>query len=288
VRDNTCNNYLTGTVANPFYGLGPAGNTQGTFTNTTIARSSLLVPYPEFGAVNTSVNSGYSWYHSMTVVLEKRFSKGYTVSGNYTFSKFMQADELLNAGDQAPLRVISDQDVPHRFSVSSVAELPFGKGKALLNVANPVASRIISGWQLSGIFGYQVGFPLAWGNVLYYGDPANIVKPSDQRSVNGWFNTAGFETVSANQLVNNLRTWPLRFSQIRGRNSNNVDLALIKNTRITEGKEIQFRAEALNAFNHPGFPAPQLGPTSTTFGKITASNQAGYPRRLQLSLKYIF
>ena len=200
----------------------------------------------------------------------------------------MQADELLNAGDKAPLRVISDQDVPHRFSISSVAELPFGKGKALLNGDDPVASRIVSGWQLSGIFGYQVGFPLAWGNMLYYGNPANIVKPADQRTVDGWFNTAGFETASANQLVNNLRTWPLRFSQIRGRNSNNVDLALIKNTRISEGKEIQFRAEALNAFNHPGFPSPQMGPTSATFGRITAANQAGYPRRLQLSLKYVF
>jgi hypothetical protein len=85
-----------------------------------------------------------------------------------------------------------------------------------------------------------------------------------------------------------VRTWPLRFSQIRGRNGNNVDAALFKNTRVTEGKNIQFRAEFLNAFNHPGFPAPVLAPTSTTFGQIVASNQSGYPRRLQLTLKYIF
>jgi len=288
VRDNTCNNYLTGSVTNPFYGLGPAGNTQGTFTNTTIARSSLLLPYPEFGSVNTSVNSGYSWYHGFTLVGEKRFAKGFMVTGNYTYSKFMQADELLNAGDKAPERVISDQDVPHRFSISSIGELPFGPGKALLSGSNPVVSRLVGGWQLSGIFGYQVGFPLAWGNVLYYGNPANIVLPADQRTVDHWFNTAGFETASANQLVNNLRTWPLRFTQIRGRNGNNMDLALIKNTRIKEGKDLQFRMEALNAFNHAGFPSPQMGPTSTTFGKITAANQAGYPRRLQLTLKYIF
>jgi hypothetical protein len=288
VRDNTCNNYLTGTVTNPFYGLGPAGNTQGTFTNTTIARSALLVPYPEFGAVNTTNPQGYSWYHSVVVAVEKRFAKGYSVAANYTFSKFMQADELLNAGDPFPLRVISDQDVPQRFSVSSVGELPFGKGRALLNTSNQVVSRIVGGWQVSGVLSYQVGFPLAWGNVLYYGDPANIIKPAGERTVDNWFNTAGFEKASANQLTNNLRSWPLRFSQIRGRNTNNVDLALIKNTRINEGRNIQFRAEALNAFNHPGFPSPQMGPTSATFGQITASNQAGYPRRLQLTLKYIF
>ena len=287
VRDNTCNNYLTGSVPNPFYGLVP-GSTQGIFTNTTTSRSSLLVPYPEFGSVSTSNNQGYSWYHALVFTLEKRFSQGYSVAGNYTFSKFMQADELLNPADPFPLRVISDQDVPHRFSISSVAELPFGRNKALLHNVNPIASRIVSGWQVSGIFGYQVGFPLAWGNVLYYGNPKDIVLPADQRTVDHWFNTAGFEKNSSLQLTNNLRTWPLRFSQIRGRNSNNVDLALIKNTRINEGRNIQFRAEALNAFNHPGFPAPVLTPTSATFGTIVASNQAGYPRRLQLTLKYIF
>ena len=200
----------------------------------------------------------------------------------------MQANELLNPADPRPVKVISDQDTPHRLSLSGVMELPFGKGKPLLNSAHPLASRLVGGWQLSGIWGYQVGFPLAWGNILYYGDPANIVLPADQRTVDHWFNTAGFEKASAAQFVNNLRTWPLRFSQIRGRNGNNMDLALIKNTRVTEGQRIQFRVEALNAFNHAGFPAPQLGPTSATFGRITASNQAGYPRRLQLTLKYIF
>jgi hypothetical protein len=112
-------------------------------------------------------------------------------------------------------------------------------------------------------------------------------EPAGQRTVDGWFNTAGFETASGNQLVNNLRTWPLPFSQICGRNGNNADRALIKNMRIVEGKSIQFRAEALNVFNHPGFPSPQMTPTSSTFG-ITAANQGGYPRRPQLSLKCIF
>jgi hypothetical protein len=287
VRDNNCNNYLTGSVPNPFYGLVP-GNTQSIFTNTTIARSSLLVPFPEFGSISTTSNQGYSWYHSLVVTVEKRFAKGYSLAGNYTFSKFMQADELLNSADAFPVRVISDQDVPHRFSLSGVWELPFGKNKPLLHSVNPIASRIVSGWQISGIFGYQVGFPLAWGNVLYYGDPKNIILPAGERSVDHWFNTAGFEKASANQLVNNLRTWPLRFSQIRGRNGDNVDLAIIKNTRINEGRNIQFRAEALNAFNHPGFPSPVMTPTSATFGTIVASNQAGYPRRLQMTLKYIF
>jgi hypothetical protein len=293
-RDTACDSNLTTKVTNPFYNLVP-GNTQSIFTGTTIAKSSLLAPFPEFGTVNTSRNQGYSWYHSGTLSVEKRFAKGFSLTGNYTWSKFMQADELLNPADPYPVRVISDQDVPHRISISGVFELPFGMHKPLLNGSNPITSRLVGGWRLSGIFGYQVGFPLAWANpsgticCLQYGDPKDILLPADQRTVDHWINTANFETASAKQFTSTeLRTWPLRFSQIRGRNANNIDLAAIKDTRIREGQNIQFRAEALNAFNHPNFAAPDMNPTSKTFGQITSSNQAGYPRRLQLSLRYIF
>ena len=58
--------------------------------------------------------------------------------------------------------------------------------------------------------------------------------------------------------------------------------------------QAQFRFEALNAFNHPilssnSYQNVQVGSvTSATFGQITGSNQAGYPRRLQISFKFIF
>jgi len=117
--------------------------------------------------------------------------------------------------------------------------------------------------------------------------------PADQRTTDHYFNTAAFDTASADQLVSNLRTFPLRFPQIRQPSPNNVDLALIKNTRIKEGKDIQFRAEALNAFNHPILSSNNTNNiitsvTSATFGQIVGATQAGYPRRLQLSLKFVF
>jgi hypothetical protein len=226
------------------------------------------------------------------VSLEKRFSKGFTVNGNYTFSKFMQAINLLNASDIQPVREISDQDTPHRFTMSGIYELPFGKGKPFLDVANRLASRIVGGWQVSGLVSYQIGFPIAWGNYISL-DPSQIVLPADQRTTAHYFNTKAFDTVSANQLVNNLRTFPFRFGQIRQPNMSNVDIALIKNTRIAEGKQLQFRAEALNAFNHPILSSNNTNniitnPTSATFGQIVGSTQAGYPRRIQLTVKYIF
>ena len=51
---------------------------------------------------------------------------------------------------------------------------------------------------------------------------------------------------------------------------------------------LQLRAEFVNAFNSPYFPAPVVTPTQSTFGQITASNQENYARRAQLGVKLIF
>ena len=296
IRDDTWNNYLSASISNPLYGLAP-GNTQGIYTGTNTSRQTLLSPYVAFGsnALNTTENTGYSWYHSLQLSATKRFAKGYTVIGSYTFSKTQQAVNLLNASDPAPVREISDLDAPHRFNISTIWSLPFGKNRALLSNAHGLVDRLVGGWEISGIWGLQSGFALPWGNVIYYGNPANILLPLDQRSPEHWFNVANFETASARQLLSNqLRTWPLRFSQIRGPRMNNVDLAVIKTTRITEGKSIEFRAEALNAANHPFFPNPNMSATTgqtaldTGFGQISASTVSNYARRLQLALKYVF
>jgi hypothetical protein len=295
-RDDAYNNVLTASISNPMYGLAP-GNSQGTYTGTTTSRSTLLSPFPAFGsnAINTTENTGYSWYHSFQFTASKRFSKGYTVQGSYTFQKWQQAVNLLNAADPAPIREISDADAPHRINISTVWALPFGKGRALLNSTNGFVSRLVGGWEVSGIWSIQSGFALPWNNSIYYGDPADIQLPLDQRTPEHWFNVANFETVSAKQLLGNqVRTWPFRFSTLRGPRQNNIDIALIKQTRISEGKNIEFRAEALNAGNHPLFPNPNMTATTaqsvkdTGFGQISASTMNNYARRLQMSLRFLF
>jgi hypothetical protein len=295
-RDDINNNLLTASISNPMYGLVP-GNSQSIYTGTTTSRQTLLSPYPAYGssAINTTEYTGFSWYHSAQFTLTKRFSKGYTVIGSYTFSKWQQAVNLLNAADPAPLREISDSDAPHRINISSVWSLPFGKGRALFHDSNGFVNRIVGGWEFSGIWSLQSGFALPWGNMIYYGDPANIQLPADQRTPEHWFNVAGFETASAKQLLGNqVRTWPFRFSTLRGPRQNNVDFALIKDTRISEGKNIQFRLEALNAGNHPYYPNPSMTVTTaqsvkdTGFGQISASTQSNYARRLQMALRFVF
>ena len=295
-RDDAYNNLMTATFANPMLGLVP-GNSEGTFTGTTTTRTALLSPFPAFGtnAINATENTGYSWYHSFQFTASKRFSKGFTVQGSYTYQKWMQAVNLLNAADLAPVREISDLDAPHRINISSVWSLPFGKGRRYGSGTNGFVSRAIGGWEVSGIWSLQSGFPLPFGNSIYYGDPANIALPLDQRTPEHWFNVAGFETASAKQLLGNqVRTFPFRFATIRGPRQNNVDISLIKQTRITESKNLEFRVEALNAANHPLFPNPNMtvtavpGSKDTGFGQISASTMNNYARRLQMSLRFLF
>lgn len=288
----TANSTLLGqAVANPFVGLAEFAGTS--FANSTIARSQLLLPFPNFGSITTSVNDGKSWYHSAQFNLNKRFAKGYTIGASYTWSKWLQATEYLNASDATPTKMISDQDSPHRLSLSGIYELPFGKGKMLFSNANGVVDRIINGWQLQGVFSYQVGFPIAFTTDLFY-NGGKIALPKSQRTTAKWFNTSVFTNVldggtsTTSAPVSHLRTLPFRFADVRRDNINNVDLSLIKNTAINERMRVQFRLEFTNAFNEVYFPAPAVSPTSSTFGTIAPSNQDNYARRAQIGIKFLF
>jgi len=295
---NANNAFLTGSVANPFAGLLPGSS----FNNPTIARSQLLRPYPQFGDVYTTNNDGKSWYHSAQVSLQKRFSKGYTLGVSYTYSHWMQATEYLNSGDPTPTKMISDLDVPHRLSLSGILELPFGKGRKWGSNATGFLNGLIGNWQIQGVYTYQTGFPIQFGNpatgtsfaptasdLFYNGGTISIGDPTTDR----WFNTSAFTSIldgSATNAtpVNHLRTLPMRFDDVRRDAINAIDLSLIKDVVLSGDVRLQLRAEFINAFNSPYFPQPITGATSTTFGQISASNQENYARRAQLGIKLLF
>ena len=283
---NANNAFLTAAVANPFAGLLPGTG----MNNATIARQQLLLPYPEFGAVNTTNNDGKSWYNAAQLGLQKRFQKSYTIGVAYTWSKWMQATEYLNAADANPTKMISDLDVTNRLAVSGIYALPFGNGQPFGAGANGVVNGLIGGWQIQGVYTYQTGFPVAFGTDGFYngGDIA-----IDDKTTSRWFNTDAFTSIltSTSTLatpVNHLRTLPLRFTEVRRDAINNVDLSLIKNTRIAPDKSLQLRLEFINAFNQPYFVAPVANPQQSTFGQISASNQANYARRAQVGVKLLF
>ena len=279
-RDQATINFLTATFPNPFFGLNPV-------YGSTISRGTLLEPYPEFGSITARQSTGYSWYHSLQIRLEKRLSQGFTVQVGYTHAKYMQATEFLNNQDTVPYRTISDMDRPNVFTVTGLWEIPYGRGRHFGGHVPAPINAILGDWQLGMVEVHQSGAPLAWGNYIFTGDIKNIQLPDSQQTVARWFNTgAGFNTNSAQQLANNLRTFPIRFSGIRADGATGWNFSLIRNYHIRERIAMQFQAEAFNTLNHPVFAAPNTSPTSSAFGTVT--NSASEPRSIDFSLKLVF
>jgi hypothetical protein len=246
-------------------------------------------PYPAFGDMTTTNNDGKTWYYSAQFSLQKRYAKGYALGVSYTYANWMQATEYLNAADVNPTKMISDLDVKHRLSVTGIYELPFGRGKRFGSDASAVTNGFIGGWQIQGVYTYQTGFPIGFGDIFYNGGTIAL----DSKSTLKWFNTDVFTSIlnstsTASAAVDHLRTFPMRMDDVRRDAINNIDLSIIKGISFSHGMRMELRAEFINAFNEPYFPGPVTGQTTSTFGQVTASNQENYARRAQLGIKFLF
>jgi hypothetical protein len=282
VRDQTTITLLTGQVNNPFFNLIP-----GTTLNTrTIGRQQLLRPFPQFLDINSDEPVGYSWYHALQSRVERRFMKGFTLTGTWTWSKFMEATSYLNPTDARPHEVISDLDRTHRFTATGIYELPFGRGRKLLRKTHPIAEGVIGGWQVQGVWQFNTGAPLGFGNSILLGDIRDVPLGRNERTFDRWFRTELFDRDATRQLANNLRTLPLRFGGIRGAELNVWNLSAMKKFRVREGINLQFRSEFLNAFNRSGLGAPNTAPANTLFGRVTTTS--GFPRQIHFALKLTF
>lgn len=278
VRDQATINFLTAQFPNPFSGLNSVYTTQ-------ISRANLLVPYPQFGAISVLESQGYSWYHSLQARIQRRMVNGLMVQTGFTYSKFMQATEFQNPSDPLPYRVISDLDRPLIFTASGVYELPYGVGRHFGGSAPKAVQAVLGGWQLDGTVIRQAGAPLGFGNALFTGNIKDI--PLSRPTPDQWFNiNAGFNRVTAQQLANNIQTFPIRFSGVRADGQATWSFSLIKNFKIGERITTQFRAEVYNTMNHPSFDTPNTSPTNAAIGSSTAT--VSEPRNWQFALKAKF
>jgi hypothetical protein len=299
-RDQLTIDFLTATVPNPFQGLAP-----GTSLNsTTIQRQQLLRPFPQFGSLRTRRSDGSSTYHAGQLRVEKRFTRDYTLLASYTWSKLLERVSFLNPTDTQYEKRLSVNDAPHRFVLSGIWELPFGKKRRWGASWNTVADAVFGGWQVQAIWQMQSGRPLDLGNLYFGGDPSGLETRIDGSTVDATFDTSNFYFTDALvrtnglldpakqrndpriRLLYNLRSFPSRLSRFRGQPLNLWDISLIKNFLFTETMRLQLRGEFLNAFNHPQFNNPVLDPLSSNFGKVTS--QANLPRNIQLGIKLIF
>ncbi|MBI3678924.1 MAG: carboxypeptidase regulatory-like domain-containing protein [Acidobacteria bacterium] len=285
-RDQATINFLSANVANPFFGIPDFAGSGLSGRN--VARNQLLRAYPQFTQVNISVPAGFSYYHALQFQIEKRFSGGLTFQAAYTYSRFMEAINYLDPTDSRLEKVVSDLDYPQRFVATAVYELPFGRGRKLGSNMNRWLNLLAGGWQVEGWYEGQSGNPLGFGNAIFRGDLKNVPLPVSERTSERWFNTAtGFERNNANRLDSNIRTFPSRFSGIRGDGINNLDASFFKNFRFGERVTFQFRMESYNALNHVQFTDPTTDPYNSNFGQIFGEKGHGQ-RQVTFGFKAVF
>jgi hypothetical protein len=287
-------------VSNPYFGQ----INSPLFARDTIARSQLLRPFPDYQGIGILANHGASSiYHSFQFTAERRYSNGLSALVSYTNSKliddsFSIAGGSGGAGDfrvgrlnRAQDRAIDEEDISQRLVVSAVYELPFGPGRRFLK--DGVLSNIIGGWLLNTITTLQTGRPLkvrGANNFTGINWPDMVCDPTvDDPGPNAWFNTSCFRNPQNFVIGNVPRTLP----NTRGPGYKDVALSLFRTQKITEKVNLEFRAEAFNAFNFVNYDDPNTSftpnaqgvNTNPNFGRITSSLPA---RRIQFGLRLSF
>ena len=189
---------------------------------------------------------------------------------------------MINPYRYAAYRAVSDYNVPYRFVLHYVWEVPSPSG---------ALRHVFGGWQTTGIWNWQSGFPLSIGSGVdnsgsFVGsDLADVVsKPSLTSGSRGakiakWFTTEAFKVNAPGTYGSagrNILTGPGTF---------NFDLSAVKSFSVTERIKVQYRLELFNAFNHTALNNPDTSASSGSFGQIVSARD---PRIIQMALRIRF
>ena len=269
------------------------------------------------GNIFMSESTGNSSYHALQIWANRRFSDRLAFQAAYTWSHAITNIPLdfsngIGGGATDPFNYSldhGDADLDRRqmLVANAVYVLPSFKRWGV------VASHILGDWQLNGIASFLGGIPLdvrsgantagladsgtlAQRPNLVMGVPIYLHNPGDALQ---YLNPAAFSLPGVGQFGS------LGRGAIRGPGITNFDLSVVKNWRVRDRYNLQFRAEMFNAFNHPNFngiitglnfgqfeklgngkPNPNFGkPLNPNFGRITATRG---PREIQFGLKFNF
>jgi hypothetical protein len=266
--------------------------------------------------MNERTSDATSSYNALWVTANKRMSRGLQFNASYTWSHSIDDVSRNNNGFivQDSTNILgskgsSDFDARHRFVANAIYDLPF-KG-----------NRLKSGWTLATIGTLQSGNPV---NIVLTSNAitgvANTVTPTvigkvvvTGNPLGPWIAPSSTATGTdglPHNLYGGIFATPIALNAFgnMGRNSiigptfKNLDLSVIKNTKITERLNLQFRADAFDLTNHPNYGQPfnrynprtirGVANADDTFGQITSTRfptgDSGSSRQLQMALKLQF
>jgi hypothetical protein len=297
----------------------------GALTGTPIPAGTYFIPAgsrkanPALANTWTWFSEGDSSYNALEAEFDYRFRSGFSLRGAYTFSKALDDGDSLNAtaAANAPGLVANPRDVRADWGlatydvrnlavISETYALPLGRGKRFRGGVGERANYLIAGWNLESIVNVQSGFPftpqLSY-NPSNNGDTRNPVRPFVNPTFTGpvilgnpnqWFNPqALLGPPSGSGFYGNLGR-----DTLIGPGLVTWDFSTLKDTRLTERLDLQFRAEFFNLLNRANFNTPSLitftpgatatsaGVASPTAGAITSTSTSS--RQIQFGLKLLW
>jgi hypothetical protein len=221
--------------------------------------------------------------------LERRFRQGFTYLASYTYSKTIyEAGTDQNPYSMREARALASFDAPQRLVVSTVYEMPMGKGRRFLDRGGAI-NALLGGWQLGGILSLQSGSPFTPTTGRDIANVGTTTRPDRLASgeisnptIDRWFDAAAFANPSAFTFGNS------GVNILRGPGIQNIDAILSKSFPLgrNESRYLQYRFEAFNVLNRANFANPNANINQPAqVGRIFS---AGAPRILQMALKLYF
>jgi hypothetical protein len=239
-----------------------------------------------------------SYYDSLQMKLNRRFSNGLLITTSYAFGKSIDynSGNYNNVFAYLPTnKGLADWDRRHIFTWSALYQLPFGEGKKW--ATSGLAKWVLGGWQLNGLWTWESGLPL---DIIINSASLNAPGNANRPNVNGLVSILG--NIGPGQLYFNTHAFsappPNTFGDVgrnvlHGPHLFNIDASVFRRFRITERLNAEFRAESFNFTNTPWFDRPDTNFSDAAFGQVTTAqgNQAvkvNMNRSLQFSMRLQF
>jgi hypothetical protein len=265
------------------------------------------VLYPQTrGLFNTQSrylgNDYRSGYHAAQFRVDRRFSRGLSLLGSYSFSKgiddVVAPQPGLTPGVSNPFNLLLDKGRGN-FDRTHVLSMSWLYGPDV-RFHNPAAKALLEHWSLGVFHTIQSGPPLSFAmgtdvalNGTGQGQRAQLVNGATYEDIRldgqdrnsmiyQFFNTAAFLSPA---LVPRGVYGSSGRNIINGPATNRTDLSLMKDLAVREQLRLQLRGEFFNAFNQVTLGAPNTSASAANFGRITSASSG---REIQLALKLLW
>jgi hypothetical protein len=269
-----------------------------------------------YGSVDYKSDIGASSYNAMLLSLQRRFTNGLAFQAGYTWSHSINDGSVGGGESNGPENVNclpcdygpSVFDIRHNVAADVVYDLPFGDGKRFLNEGG-VVNKIVGGWAFSSVGLWHTGHPLT---ITMNISPTQLPDGNDQTTqrpdlvpgvplllpggVHNYtipINPAAFAPPPLAQgtdqfgvpyasygLVGQFGDAPNGL--IRALNSWQIDMSLMKTTKITERVSVEFGVQIFNIFNHVQLGDPSLDNLAFNYSQVTDSQGNPIPNRFTL------